>query len=136
VLERSCPEAAKWGMGGYAQLDTGEIEAWGADDGIELLAFIVVRIAADEMEILNLAVSHRVRRQGLATKLLAAALAECKTRGASRAFLEVRESNAGARAFYQSRGFEESGRRKFYYSHPYEDALMLSMPLTPTPRIM
>jgi ribosomal-protein-alanine N-acetyltransferase len=136
VLERACPEAAQWGANAYAQLDTGAISGFGAEQGVELIAFIVVRIAACEMEILNLAVTHRTRRRGIATRLLAAALASGKERSAIKAFLEVRESNSVAREFYKSQGFQESGRRKSYYSHPYEDALVLSLPLTPLSKIM
>jgi ribosomal-protein-alanine N-acetyltransferase len=40
-------------------------------------------------------------------------------------FLEVRESNGGARALYASRGFEVAGRRAKYYRKPVEDALVL-----------
>lgn len=136
AIEWASPDAAQWGASGYAQLESGKISGFGAEQGVELIAFIVVRIAADEMEILNLAVSHRTRRKGIATRLLAAALAGGKERGAVKAFLEVRESNSVARAFYQSQGFQESGRRELYYSHPYEDALVLSLPLTPYSKIM
>ena len=40
-------------------------------------------------------------------------------------FLEVRESNVAARALYASRGFSAVGRRRGYYRHPVEDALVL-----------
>lgn len=132
LLELIIPDAAQWGARGYAQLDTGEWIGFGAfdEDDIELLGFIVVRIASDEMEILNLGVSSRRRRQRVAARLVATALAEGKKRGGKRAFLEVRESNSGARSFYQSQGFQEAGRRKLYYSHPVEDALILSHPMT------
>lgn len=132
VLEWITPDAAQWGAAGYAQLDTGALIGFGVFDEheIELFGFIVARIAADEMEILNLGVSYRTRRQGIAKRLLASALAEGKKRGARKAFLEVRESNSDARAFYQSQGFRETGRRKLYYIHPFEDALVLSHPLT------
>jgi len=45
-------------------------------------------------------------------------------------FLEVRESNQPARAFYLRQGFEESGRRKFYYANPQEDAILYRLALT------
>lgn len=132
TLEWITPDAAQWGEEGYSQLDTGELIGFGVFDEneLELFGFIVSRIAADEMEILNLGVSFRTRRQGIATALITAALAEGKQRVAQRAFLEVRESNSGARTFYLSQGFQETGRRKLYYSHPFEDALVLSCPLT------
>src|SRR5580658_10174006 len=112
MLESITPDAAQWGAGGYARLGTGELIGFGAEEEVELFGFIVAQIAADEMEILNLAVSFRTRRKGIAAKMLAVAMAAGKKRGAKRAFLEVRESNAGARAFYHSQGFGESGKRK------------------------
>jgi ribosomal-protein-alanine N-acetyltransferase len=39
-------------------------------------------------------------------------------------FLEVRESNAAARAFYEKLGFEQMGRRKGYYADGLEDAII------------
>jgi ribosomal-protein-alanine N-acetyltransferase len=58
-----------------------------------------------------------------------AAVEAAAAAGARRAFLEVRESNAGARAFYSKMGFVEAGRRKNYYREPAEDALLLSRTL-------
>jgi ribosomal-protein-alanine N-acetyltransferase len=57
--------------------------------------------------------------------LLDAALAEARARGADEIFLEVRNSNAPARALYGSRGFKEVGRRPNYYRRPVEDAIVL-----------
>jgi ribosomal-protein-alanine N-acetyltransferase len=45
--------------------------------------------------------------------------------GAEEIFLEVRESNAAARALYAGFGFREVGRRARYYSRPVEDAIVL-----------
>ena len=84
--------------------------------------------AADECEILDIAVDPAARRNGLGARLLAAALAAAATRGARRCFLEVRASNAGAQAFYRAAGFVEDGRRKDYYrsGQGREDALLMS----------
>jgi len=41
-------------------------------------------------------------------------------------FLEVRESNTGARRLYEEFGFRETGRRKAYYTNPSEDAVLYS----------
>ena len=41
-------------------------------------------------------------------------------------FLEVRESNAAARALYDDLGFELRGRRTRYYSDPDEDGLVMA----------
>jgi len=126
-LEALCPEAAQWGPEGYEQVESGEIQGIVAERGSDLLGFIMARIAADELEILNLAVNPKIRRQGIATHLLAEALYEARNRAVRRAFLEVRESNRAARTFYQSQGFRESGRRKGYYSQPCEDAVIYSL---------
>lgn len=98
--------------------------------------FIVVRSAADEAEILTLAVRRSSRRQGLGTMLVRAAAAHARRLGSSRLFLEVAVDNLPATKLYERLGFREVGRRKAYYAvgpGKYEDALILrsSLPLTP-----
>ena len=89
--------------------------------------YVVARHAADEAEILDLAVHPQHRGSGLASALLdeltkrAAALDVCLV------FLEVRESNQVARALYEARGFVAVGRRSRYYQNPPEDALILGL---------
>lgn len=90
-----------------------------------VLGYVVSWYAADEAEIANLAVAPEARRRGTGARLLAAATAEARRRSCRTMFLEVRQSNAGARALYESRGFEQVGRRPRYYREPVEDALVL-----------
>jgi ribosomal-protein-alanine N-acetyltransferase len=45
-------------------------------------------------------------------------------------FLEVRESNAAARALYAARGFEPIARRARYYRKPVEDAIVLRLEMS------
>lgn len=73
-----------------------------------------------EREILNIAVDPEFRQNGIARALLAAEL----ERGGTH-FLEVRESNAAARRLYEMQGFETIGRRKEYYNHPRETAMLM-----------
>jgi ribosomal-protein-alanine N-acetyltransferase len=82
------------------------------------------RIAADEAEILTLAVAPVARRRGIASALLRAGMAESSERGAAALFLEVSTGNAPARALYAAAGFAEVGRRTGYYSDG-TDALVL-----------
>lgn len=89
--------------------------------------FALARVIADEAEILTIAVAPPLRRQGLASRLLAGVLAEAAARGATTAFLEVAADNAAARALYRSAGFAEAGRRAGYYGAG--DALILRKPL-------
>lgn len=93
----------------------------------ELWGYIVFWIAADEMHLLNLAVQPQQRRRGIARALLSEALNQARTLGAQVAWLEVRPSNAAARALYASFGFKEEGRRPGYYDDTQEDAILLAL---------
>jgi len=89
---------------------------------------VLARVAADEAEILTLAVAPALRRQGRGRALLAAALSHAAAAGARRLFLEVAEGNAAARALYAAAGFREVGRRPAYYASG-EAALVLQADL-------
>lgn len=81
----------------------------------DVVGFGLYRVAADEAELLTLAVLPEARRAGCGGRLLAACEAGARHRGAARMFLEVSEANAAARGLYGAAGFADSGRRKGYY---------------------
>jgi ribosomal-protein-alanine N-acetyltransferase len=81
----------------------------------DLQGFILCRLAADEGEILTIAVAPRKRRKGLAARLLGASIARLSALGAKSLFLEVEAENTAARALYKRFGFEVVGERKSYY---------------------
>ena len=81
----------------------------------DLQGFSLCRLAADEAEILTIAVAPRKRRKGLAGRLLTASIARLATLGAKSLFLEVEAENAAARALYKRFGFTTVGERKSYY---------------------
>jgi [ribosomal protein S18]-alanine N-acetyltransferase len=85
---------------------------------------VLARVAAEEAELLTLAVAPPARRAGLGRALLAAALAEAAARGARTMFLEVAVSNQVALALYSAAGFTAVGRRPRYYADG-QDALVL-----------
>lgn len=94
--------------------------------------FILIRVAADEAEILTLAVRPEARGRGQGSRLTREAAAAATAAGARRLFLEVAEDNAAARALYRRAGFEAVGRRPRYYARPGAppvDALLLSLNL-------
>ncbi|MCZ8193369.1 MAG: GNAT family N-acetyltransferase [Brevundimonas sp.] len=93
--------------------------------------FILTRLAADEAEILTLAVCPTARRRGLGRRLVETAAAALAAEGATRLFLEVAEDNAAARALYAGAGFASVGRRPGYYGRPAGavDALVLARDL-------
>jgi ribosomal-protein-alanine N-acetyltransferase len=128
-LESRSAGAAKWGEAAYRDIGAGGIIGWAAARENVLLGFILVRSLTDEMEIMNLAVELDTRRKGIAARLLAHAIEEAKRADVKHIYLEVRETNAAARALYASKGFIEQGRRKKYYSQPVADALLLVLRL-------
>jgi ribosomal-protein-alanine N-acetyltransferase len=97
----------------------------GCADRPALVGYSILRRAADEAELLNLAVSQSHRRRGIGGTLLTRALDDARQFGARAVFLEVRTSNRVARAMYAGAGFEQTGRRQQYYRRPVEDALIL-----------
>jgi [ribosomal protein S18]-alanine N-acetyltransferase len=91
---------------------------------LEGAGLILARVAAEEAEILTLAVAPAARRQGQGVALLAGAMTVARIRGAEAMFLEVAAGNAAALALYGGFGFTEVGRRRRYYPDG-SDALVL-----------
>lgn len=77
-----------------------------------------------EVELLKLAVSPAWRRQGVAQALLLELCHQFAARGGEQVFLEVRSQNIPALQLYTKLGWQETGRRKKYYSGPVDDALI------------
>jgi len=131
AIGRQCPEAAAWPEDSYARLNEAGYRGWVAVQREEVCGFLVARCAAGEAEILNLAVMPELRRQGHARAMLRAVMDELKAEGVREVYLEVRESNAGAQAFYMGAGFGVSGRRPSYYEQPKEDAVCMVHRMAP-----
>jgi len=123
ILEES-PEASIWSSESLLE-SASQGFAWSAElDGC-VAGILIGRVAADEFEILNLAVGPACRRRGVATQLVRAALDYARNAGASQTYLEVRASNEAAIALYARFGFRACGRRPNYYLNPAEDAVLL-----------
>jgi [ribosomal protein S18]-alanine N-acetyltransferase len=123
ILKES-PEASIWSKESLLESVSQGI-AWAAELDGRVAGILIGRVAADEFEILNLAVGKACRRRGIATQLVRSALEHVRAAGARRTYLEVRASNAGGIAFYARMGFRECGRRPDYYRDPVEDAVLL-----------
>lgn len=83
--------------------------------GRNLAGFILSRLAADEAEILSIAITRARRSRGLARQLLDLHLRRLAGLGAASVFLEVDPDNVPARRLYQRAGFREVGSRPGYY---------------------
>lgn len=83
--------------------------------GRKVVGFAVSRMAADEAEILSIAVAESHRGRGLSHTLLLTHLGHLAGRGVRTVFLEVEENNQPARRLYERAGFAVVGRRERYY---------------------
>jgi len=135
ALERRCVGASHWSEEQYRQAFVADSNRLvlvatrsGADDSFsnstEIAGFLVALHLPPEWELENIAVAPVTRRTGLGMQLLDALLTRARETNSHRVFLEVRESNAAARALYEKAGFRQTGRRKGYYSDPPEDAIL------------
>jgi len=106
-------------------------QGWLALSAGEPCAFILVRRAADEAEILALATLPARRRRGHARRLVDVAAAALARDGVARLYLEVAEDNGAARALYREMGFVEVGRRPGYYRRggAVIDAVVMALPV-------
>lgn len=92
----------------------------------------VCQVAADEAELLTLAVRPAYRRQGGARRLLAAVIDHVRKRGARTLFLEVGVDNPAARGLYEAQGFCVVGARRAYYQRgqgPPADGIVMRLTL-------
>lgn len=80
----------------------------------------------DEAELANLAVDPALHRQGIGRLLLEDFLLHVGAPQGTTVFLEVRASNTPAIQLYRRYGFTDLARRKGYYMHPVEDALVMA----------
>jgi ribosomal-protein-alanine N-acetyltransferase len=80
-----------------------------------IVGFIMSRMAADEAEILSVAIAPARRGRGFSRPLLDFHLRSLAGLGARTVFLEVDEHNAPACRLYGGAAFHEVGRRQGYY---------------------
>jgi len=106
------PAGERWGADAFAlQLGLPGAFGWIDPSG----GMVLARVAADEAEILTLAVIPARRRHGIGRALLRRAIAAAAQRGAASMFLEVAADNAAALGLYRGLGFRDVGRRARYY---------------------
>lgn len=86
------------------------LQADGRDVGLALC-----RVAADEAELLTIAVRPTERRRGAGRRLLTAVIDRVRRAGARTLFLEVGADNPAAHALYETAGFQVVGTRPAYY---------------------
>jgi ribosomal-protein-alanine N-acetyltransferase len=101
--------------------------------GTGIIGFAVSRMAAEEAEILSVAVAASHRGRGFSRNLLLTHLGYLAGHGVRTVFLEVEENNQPARRLYERAGFGVAGRRERYYRQPggeQLDALLMRRDLS------
>ena len=101
------------------------------DANERVVGYAGLQVVLDEGYIANIAVFPEHRRKGVAGQLLQVFMNFAEANRLAFLTLEVRASNQAAIALYANRGFEEVGRRKNYYEHPKEDAIIMTKEFAP-----
>jgi len=113
--------------GYHAQLLTG-----GNPPDAQLLGYFVAMKGVDEVHLLNITVAPEHQRRGWARIMLDGLAIWSRAQGAQWLWLEVRVSNARAKAVYEHYGFRHVGTRRNYYpadGSTREDAIVMSLAL-------
>jgi ribosomal-protein-alanine N-acetyltransferase len=128
-----------WTMGNFSDsLHSGymaQLLTAGTAPSASLIGYFVAMKGVDETHLLNLTVAPAYQRQGWARVMLDALAVWSRGQNAQWLWLEVRASNAQAKAVYLHCGFREVGLRKGYYPaggtllKPREDAIVMSLKL-------
>lgn len=124
-LEKTCFTADAWAKEDFEY-------RFDSDDFVNLVCecdgtfagYITACSVLDELNIDSVAILPEFRRMGLARRLINETVSRKKP---SSVFLEVRQSNLGAIALYESLGFEKVGLRKNYYQQPVENAILMTL---------
>ena len=130
-LERIC-FSAPWSRNMLAEELDNALSALlvALDDSGRVVGYAGVQVILDEGYITNVAVRPECRRQGVAGKLLDVFLNFAQGNKLAFLTLEVRASNEAAIILYGTRGFRGVGRRRNYYEHPREDAIIMTREFT------
>lgn len=99
-----------------------------------VLGYVVVLVVADEMTIMDIAVTPQERGKGHAKQLLINAIQYAEDCHCKKVLLEVRFSNHAAICLYKSLSFDIIAERKNYYpgisrKEQKEDAIIMALSL-------
>lgn len=126
------------GERGWSRQDIGALLATPGACGLLLqldgcdAGFALCRVAADEAELLTIAVRPAHRRRGAGRRLLMAVIDHVRQAGVVTLFLEVRVDNPAARSLYEAEGFRVVGNRRAYYQRgdgPAADGIVMRLTL-------
>lgn len=93
----------------------------------KIVGYAGVKLILDEGYISNVAVTEKMRGNGIGSLIMKELSALAKEKGLKTVSLEVRPSNIAAISLYEKFGYKTVGRRKNFYSHPSEDGLIMTL---------
>jgi ribosomal-protein-alanine N-acetyltransferase len=96
-------------------------------ENFALTGFLIFWRLDNELEIHKIAVAKAYQRLGYGSFLLDFFITIARSWNCQRAILEVRVGNVAAIRLYEKYAFQRIGRRRDYYSLPYEDALVFQL---------
>lgn len=130
-LERTC-FSAPWSRNMLAEELDNACAAFlvALDHTGAVVGYAGLQVILDEGYITNVAVRPEYRKQGVASRLLQVFVDFALGNSLAFLTLEVRPSNTAAIVLYGRHGFRTVGRRKNYYEHPREDALIMTREFT------
>ncbi len=102
------------------------------EDGEDMLGYVVLMPAVDEVQLLNIGIAARHQRKGLGRKLMGEIMEIARGMNMLRMLLEVRPSNEAALGMYRDAGFSWIGLRRGYYpskDNRREDAVVMECEL-------
>ncbi len=106
------------------QRDSGLVLVAASED-MKIVGWCCGLVAAEDGELLKIAVHPEHRLKGIAGQLLDALCQQMLAQDVAQIFLEVRSHNRGALQLYAGRDFQETGRRRRYFTDPVDDAVIL-----------
>lgn len=124
-IEKIC-FSVPWSLESLELMLSDRVIALVALDSGRPVGYVGMLCVLDEGQIMNLAVHPDSRRQGIAGMLMSSVECYAGKAGIKSLSLEVRVSNHAARALYSSLNWSEAGIRKGFYSHPVEDAYVMT----------
>lgn len=97
----------------------------------QVVGFLVARLISEDYcaELYNIGVDLNFRRQKIGNALLESFIKNCRDKNLEKIFLEVRESNQTAIEFYLKNNFTVLSKRKNFYTHPIENAILMELKL-------
>lgn len=104
-----------WSKAVFSDSFSAHYHGFVVERGIHVLGFVLVKVIADTIELMNICVDMAFQHQGLGRQLLQQAIDFSREQKAVKLLLEVRESNLLARALYESAGFQADAVREAYY---------------------